>query len=159
MKTKKILTLITLATVLTLVGITGVKTIKAQEANGYHPIIQKLVDRFNLDPTQVEEVFNQEREERHTQMQSRWEERLNQKVADGSLTEAQKQAILDKKAKMQANFQNNQNLSIEERRDLKETHQAEMKTWAEENGIDMSQLFGFGEKGLKRGQFGPKMGW
>ena len=60
---------------------------------------------------------------------------------------------------MQTNHQDNQDLSIEERHSLRETHQAEMKSWAQENNIDMSLMMGFGGKGARGGQLGPKMGW
>ena len=115
--------------VLTLAGIYGVKTIQAQDSDSFPPIIQKLAERFNLNTDEVQQFFQENREEKHQEMQTRFEERLNQAVQDGQITEEQKQAILDKKAQMQAQ---------------RETHRKEMKLWAEEQGIDFSGLFDFG---------------
>ncbi len=92
-----------------------------QTQTTFPSIIQKLIDKFGLNPDEVNQVLEEERAEREQQRQARFEERLGQMVEEGQITEEQKQAMLNKKAEMQ-----------EERGQ----HQEEMRKWAEENGID-----------------------
>jgi len=118
--------------VLSLIGVLAVNRARADESFDYPPIIQKLVERFNLNTEEVQQVFDEVREERQEQGRARFEERLNQAVSDGRITEAQKEAILAKHAEMQANQAN---------------HRQEMQAWAEENGIDWPLFLGGGHRG------------
>lgn len=101
------------------------KSILANE--GYGPmdktLIQKLVDRFGLKEEEVQSVFDEVRNERHQEMQSRVEEQLSEAVQNKEITEEQKQLILQKKQELQ------------ELRDTEELNQ-----WAEENSIDLKYL-------------------
>ncbi len=127
----------------------------ADNSDKYPPIIQKLVERFGLNEDEVKAVFDEAREEQHQQMQNRFEERLNQAVSEGEITEEQKQAILAKREEMQANREEFKDLSPEERREKMEAHQEEMKKWAEENGLELDSCPMFLGEG-PRGGFGPK---
>lgn len=142
-KTKNLL-LISVAVFIFLafMGVYGVKLIKADEADNYPPIVQKLVDRFGLNENEVKQVFDETRQEKHEQMQARFEDRLNKAVEEAKITQEQKQLILDKKAEMQAN---------------PKEHKGEMKTWLEEQGIDLKELFPMGTKGGFKKHFGPKL--
>lgn len=154
---KKIIFLGLALSALVLAGLVGVKTIQAEGNGNYPPLIQKLVERFNLDANEVQEVFDEVREERHQEMQARMEERLNQAVEEGKITEEQKEAILAKKAEMQARGEELKDLSPEERKEAMEEHREEMKAWLEENGLDLGEFFG-GFKGFHGPHFGPKFG-
>jgi len=136
LKTRAILISMVFLGVLSLVGALGIGSVKAQGGLGYSNIIQKLVDRFGLKTEEVQQVFDQERTERQGQIQLRFQERLDQAVKDGKITEEQKRAILDKKAEMQADCQNSQGLNPDERRTNMETHRRKMQAWVEESGID-----------------------
>jgi len=151
LKTKLILVSMVSMGALLLVGAFGLGPVKAQGGSGYSSLIQKLVDRFGLKTEEVQQVFDQERTERQEQMRLRFEERLDQMVKDGKITEEQGQAILDQKAEMQADCQNFQGLTPEERRTNMETHRRKMQAWAEENGIDPTLLPGLLGKGLGGG--------
>jgi len=148
------------AVVLGLFGLVGYGTARAYagEPGGYPPVVQKLVERFGLAEDEVKAVFDEARAEQKQQMQARFEERLSQFVSDGKITEEQKQAILAKKEKIQANRGDCAGLSAEERKQKMEEHRQEMETWAGENGIDSSLLpmlmgggprGGFGGRGFK----------
>jgi len=128
-----------------LIGLVAYGTSRVYAENNFNrhdSIIQKLVDRFGLDKGEVETVFDEIRGERQTEMQARFTERLDQTVAEGKITPEQKEAILQKKQEMQANRLGLKDLSLEERQIQRETHQKEMKAWAEENGLDLKDLFG-----------------
>ena len=148
MEHKKTKALILATSLFALLAIVGSQVIRAQDSGNHQPLVQRLTERFNLDAGEVEEVLSQHRGEMKAQGQARFEERLNQAVEEGRITEEQKQAFLQKKAQWQEECQG---LSFEERGQKREEHQAEMRSWLEENGIDLGQLGGFG-----RHQFGPK---
>ncbi|MFC1711859.1 hypothetical protein ACFLZ1_04725 [Patescibacteria group bacterium] len=135
---------------LVIIGAVGFASTKAYaNDNGYYPpIVQKIAERFGLNQDEVETVFDEARDERRAEMQNRFQERLNQAVSDGKITIEQKEAILAKKAEMQERHEELKDLSPEERAEYKEAHQGELKAWAEENGIDLKDLFiGMGMRG------------
>lgn len=119
-----------------------IAVVRAQEGDS-HPMIQALAERFGLNEDEVKEVFEDIHADHFAQMQESKENRLNQAVEDGVLTEGQKQALLDK---------------FEEKRNHKEEHKQEMDAWFEEQGIDpeaLREYWGFGHKGFgHHGKFG-----
>ena len=153
---KTTLTILTLSALIA-AGFFTVNQAKAED-NGadYPPIIQRLIEKFNLDGEDVEEVFAEAREEKRSRMQAHFGERLSELVEEGQLTEEQKQAILAKKEAMRQESQNWQDLTLEEKREQMEQHREEMQVWAESEGIDLSLMFGHG-LGKKDG-FGEKAG-
>ncbi len=110
------------------------------ESGGYPPLVQKLVERFGLNKEEVKTVFDEARKEHRVEMQTRFENRLNEAIENGDLTDAQKAAILAKKTEMQANHGESKDLSPEERQEKMQAQRKEMQTWAEANGIDLSQM-------------------
>lgn len=122
-------------------------------------LVQKIADKFGLNVDDVQEVFNQDRQERQEEMRAKFEERLSDDVAGEVITEDQKQLILQKREELeaarQANMESMQDLSEEERRTAMETEREELKTWAEENGIDLKYIMGgFGMRGGGHGGLG-----
>ena len=68
-------------------------------------LIQRLVDRFNLNKSEVEETFEQHREQMQEQRRQRQEEHLSQLVSEGKLTEDQK-TFLSKARAFKENYSN-----------------------------------------------------
>lgn len=135
---------------LALIVVSGLGINYAQ-ANGNHRseiIINRLAEKFNLDKTEVEQVFAKNRAKRQQQMQARLEENLDQAVEDGKLTEEQKNLLLDKRAEMKDEMKN---LSWNERQEKRAEHRQEIQNWAKENGIDLSAIR---NQGMKNGQKG-----
>ena len=108
----------------------------------FPPLIQKIIEKFNLNPSEVQKVINEERQEREKQRLSLLEEKLNQAVKDKVISEEQKKALLERWQKM-----------WQERKQNREENQK----WFEENKIDWQKLGlylggkGFGRKGFGRG--------
>jgi NADH dehydrogenase/NADH:ubiquinone oxidoreductase subunit G len=151
MRVKKLIVLILALIVLASAALAA--QVKAQQKDHPDALIQKLVERFSLNQYEVEQVFNEARQEKNQEMQARQEEKLGQLVSEGKLTEEQKQTIIAKKQELQQNRPDFDSMSEEERRAQKQAHQEEIKAWAEENGIDMHLIIGFGNgPGPKRGQ-------
>lgn len=140
---------------LVFLGILGIRVVNAKDNGSYPPIIQKLVERFNLDAAEVQQVFDEDRQEREVKHQAHFEERLAQAVAEGKITGGQKDAILAKKTEMQEKLEGLKDLSPEERREAMSEFHDEMKAWTEENGIGLTPFF---MPGFRRPRGGPP-GW
>lgn len=118
------------------VGVLGISAVQADDAEGLPPFLQGFVERFNLNDEEVKTYFEEQKQDKLKLMQQTKDERLNQAVSDGVITEEQKQAFLDKWGEKKAH---------------REQHRAEMQTWFEEQGIDVQALHdygGFGHKGF-----------
>jgi len=122
--------------------------------NGEYPdLIKNLAAKFNADPAEVEQVF----EDTHDQMIS---SRLDEAVADGEISAEQKTLILNKMDEVQAKIKeiNNQEMTATERRDALESLHDELRDWADENDIPLMFLMGnrrgmgdMMERGMVRG--------
>lgn len=130
------------------VGILGIGKVTAVESGTFPSIVQRLVERFNLNEGEVQAVVDEFREEKHAEMQAKLVEKLDAAVADGKLTETQKDAILAKEEEMRAKHEELRDLEPEERREAMRELREEMRAWAEENGLKRP---GFGHRGFGRG--------
>ena len=121
-------------------------------------LIAKIAERFGLNQDEVQTVVTQQRQEfraqRHTEMQARFSERLDEAVSNGELTEDQRQTIEQKheglRTTHEQEMEDRQNMSREQWRETRESHHAEMEQWADDNGIDM-KYFMRGMKDHMRG--------
>jgi sugar-specific transcriptional regulator TrmB len=102
---------------------TGKMSVRA--ANAPQSIVNKLVEKFNLNKDEVTGVFDEEQKEHQQKRQADMEERLNKAVTDGVITADQKQVLLNKQQEM------------EEKRTRE---QEEMQNWIEQSGIDFEKL-------------------
>ena len=132
---------------LLLVGILGAGTVMAKTDALYPPIVQKLVEKFNLDQAEVRAVFDEDREERHEKQAARQAEILDKAVDEGKITEEQKEAIMAKKAEMKQKHEELREMEPEERRAALKELREEMKAWAEANDIDLKQFAKPGHRG------------
>ncbi len=159
--------IITAVALLLLIGSFAiVRLASAQDTEKPLPtLVQKIAQRFGLNQADVQAVFTEHRNEMLQQMQTRFEERLNQAVADGKITEAQKQKILAKHKELQQkkaeSRQNWQDMTAEERqaakddlRQAREQFRSQLDSWANENGIDLEVLHMFLTRGMKFGHRG-----
>lgn len=122
-------------------------------------LVQKLVDRFNLNPDDVQAVFDEVQTDRQSLRQERKQQRLDDAVAAGKLTEEQKNLILQKqdeiKKQHEANRENVSGMTKEDREAAIDSERESLQKWAEENNIDEQYLMvGGGRRG--RGLNGPK---
>ena len=162
-KNKKIIIPVIALSILLGAGAYGVGGAYASESdsNFRNSLIEKIAQKFNLNKDEVEKVFKEDREERRTQMEERFNQRLNEAVSNGELTEAQKSLILAKREELQkereAKITEKRNKGERPSKEEMETRHQEMKTqrealekWASDNGIDLKYLMGLG--GFGRGE-------
>ncbi|MFA5355172.1 MAG: hypothetical protein WC302_00315 [Candidatus Paceibacterota bacterium] len=130
------------------VGILGFTVANAQADNGgfHSALIQELVERFNLNEQEVQEVFDEFEAENKEQM----EERTSQEFTN--LTEEQKTAISEKMEEMKQKMEGIKDLSGEERQEAIDQIKEGMEAWAEENGIDAPCFRGMFGRGGPHGQ-------
>jgi len=147
---KKMIIPALLLSAVVLAGAVGVKTVSAVQDEGTYPaIIQKLAERFNLNTDEVKQVFDEERQQQQQRMRASFEERVDQAVVEGTITEEQKEAILQKQAELQNQHEALMDFAPEERRAVMQKNRQELESWAQENGIDLSLFLGNGPRGIK----------
>lgn len=130
------------------------------DTSQYQPIIQKLAEKFNLDPDDVKAVFDEAKSEREADMQKQLEKRLDQAVKDEKITEVQKEAILAKIKEMRDDRREFRDLDPDKRQAEMKKRQEELSRWAKKNGIDQTTLEQFmpGRGGFPGGRHGPGCG-
>jgi restriction endonuclease len=149
------------AAVLTIVGATAFVSTNtfAQSPGTHNNMVQKLAQKLGLPEDKVKSAFDQVHTEHLTEMKKTQEERLSQLVADGKITDTQKQAIIAKleefRNQKQSEKEDFRNLTPEQRRQKMEAHKTELENWAKTQGIDLSLIMMRGEK--KTRDFGHKM--
>jgi hypothetical protein len=135
MNKKLLATFLFLGLLVYVATLTG-KAVLADETGDYSPIVTRLAEKFNLTESDVQAVFDSVHDEHHNRMLQDREDKLDQAVTDGVITEEQKQALLNKWEEMHT-----------EREQERLQNHEEMQAWFQEQGIDMealNQYMGFG---------------
>ena len=127
----------------------GAFVVSAQIMTAYPPIVQKLAEKFNLNPNEVNKVFQEQRTEMHQRHRAHLEERLTTAVEEGKITEEQKQAILKKMDEIKGKMEKLRDLPAAERREALRSLRQELKDWAKDNNIDLGLI------GCGPGMHGP----
>ena len=126
-------------------------------------LIQQLSKRFGLKQDDVQEVFDQVRKDKQTQMEARFEAKLETYVKEGKINEAQKKIIISKhtelQSEMQKDWQSKQNLTPAQRKAEMEKKRQEIESWAKANGIDPQYLGMFFKGGHMKGMGMGMKGW
>ncbi len=108
--------------------------------------MQRIAQRFNLNQTDVQKVFDEQKTEMHTQKKAELETRLNQAVKDGKITAVQKEAILSKYSEMDSSKELDKeqfhNMTPEQRQQAMQKKRTELETWAKQSGISLQTLQG-----------------
>ena len=136
MKKNKIIGLTAVAliivTLTAVLGVFGVTKISALINSGKVPaIITNLANKFNLNISDVEKVF----QDTKVQLEN---DRLNQLVTDGKITQEQKQLIIDKRTEIEGKVAdiNNKQMTATERTDALQFLKDELVKWASDNKIE-----------------------
>ncbi len=131
-------------------------------------LVAAIAQRFNLNVSDVQQVFDEQRAqmaeqraEQRTQMEARREQtftaRISQAVTDGKLTQEQADKILAKKAEINTQKTNLEGKTKEELRAAMKAQMDSLKQWATDNNIPQEYLsfLGFG---MGKGYGGPGFG-
>ncbi|EKE14601.1 MAG: hypothetical protein ACD_12C00399G0002, partial [uncultured bacterium] len=80
-----------LALSILVVGILATNSVTAANTN-YPPIVTKIAQKFNLNVSDVQTVFDDDRDERRAEMFARFSDKLDELVSSGEITASQKEA-------------------------------------------------------------------
>lgn len=125
-------------TVAGVIGVAGLGTAGAASAltstssTKDDSLVNRLVEKFNLNKSDVEAVFTAEKDARDAERQADMSKRLQKAVDDKKITAAQKTLIENK---------------IKELDTARKTEQTALEKWASDNKIDAKYLMGRGHGG------------
>jgi hypothetical protein len=104
-------------------------------------MMQKLSEKLGLNQDEVKTAMEEIRTERQAEAKQQFETNLTQAVTDGKITQEQKEYILGKHNEIANQQQVVSNL------------RQELRTWAEQNNIDLPLMGGMGKgRGMGEGQ-------
>jgi len=136
-------------------------TLAAQDAiespeKGIAGLISALAEKFNLDKSEVQAVFEEQHEQRQLNFKESYEAFLDQAVTDGELTQEQVDNILGKHSEIKNFREGLRGQTPEEIQSAMESEREDLKQWAADNNVPEKFLrFGRGPgigKGHGRGQ-------
>ena len=126
--------------------------------NATHPmnnLVNAIATKFNLAPSDVQQVFDNQKTEMHNQMQQKYTDKINQAVTNGKLTQDQANKIIAKKAELeaqQATFKASmQGKTKAEIKVIIKTQTDALKKWATDNNIPLQYIMMFGGFGEHQG--------
>ncbi len=164
MQIKKTALVAVAASAIGLLSIAGI----ASAASPSTSLVDKLAQKFNLDKTQVQKVFDEDRASHQAEHEASYEARLAQAVKDGKITEAQKTKILAKHKELQTEMEKNRagmeaehqsmetktdaerKVAMEQHRTEMDAKRAEIEAWEKANNIPSGYLMG-GPGGMMHG--------
>lgn len=135
----------------------------ASASNSDHrsALMERIATKFNLNTSEVETVFNEERDARRAEMKAKFEDRLAQAVRDGKITDAQKSLIIEKHESLinerETLKEAWRNMTREERKSAMEKRRNDLESWMKANNIP-DGIFGLGMGMGKVGRGGHGMG-
>ena len=124
--------------------------------NPMRNLVSAIAEKFNLSESDVQAVFDEQRDAMQEKHQEKAAEHLAKAVTDGKLTQAQADAITANMASQKTFFESLKDMTQEERQAALKTNAEAQKAWAESNDIPKEFAPGHGPKG--RGQGGMHRG-
>ncbi len=138
-------------------------TYAASNSTGTKPmdsLVNALVTKFNLNPTDVQQVVDQvmteQRTAREAEMTKNFTDRLNQAVTDKKLTQAQADAITAKLAEFKSLHTSLEGKTEAEKFAAMKSEMASLEQWAKDNNIPKQFLMFGMHKGMGPGHHGPR---
>lgn len=138
-------------------GIAGLSAVPGVSAQSVQDAVKERVGQYSAEREKARTERQAEHQASRELRMAEFPTRLDEAVENGVLTEAQRDAIVNKHEDMQLTRQqwheDKSTMSPEERRESAATHRAEMQTWAEENGIP-EEFMGGNQKSPAQHSFG-----
>ncbi|GIW63635.1 MAG: hypothetical protein KatS3mg091_437 [Patescibacteria group bacterium] len=117
--------------------LTATTTVIANTADSTDTLIDRLAQRFKLNRQEVQQVFDEYRQEKLAKKQKHFQTYLDQAVTDGKITEEQKQKILEKNQEMQQQIQELKNLDWQTKKERMSQIKQDYQNWLKENNIPL----------------------
>lgn len=138
------------------VGGAGIASAATNGNSSESSIVDKIASKFNLNKTDVQSVFDENREAKQAEREADQKQRLADAVTNGTLTQAQADHItsVHNEIKTLRGTTAPKDLSQDVRDQIKDKMDA-LRDWAKDNNIDMKDFMG--GHGGTRGM-GPRHG-
>lgn len=127
------------------IGAAHASTTASNKLNFMDNLVNAIAQRFNLNPSDVQQVIDQQKSKMETQLQQNFTDRINQAVQNGKLTQDQANKIIAEQATIKTQLDA---LKGKTGTDLKNGIQQirqSVQQWAKDNNIPPQYvMFGFG---------------
>ena len=144
---KKQLIVAGLATAVGVTGLTGVGIANAAtstDQDSSSGLVDAIAHKFNLKTSDVQSVFDEQRDKREAARDAEVAEELKQLVSDGKLTQAQADKLLAKRAEIEkereAMRSEMSDKTHDEMKTTMDAKRAELEQWATDNDIETEYL-------------------
>ena len=144
---KKQLIVAGLATAVGVTGLTGAGIANAAtttDQGSGSSLVEAIAHKFNLKASDVQSVFDEQRDKREAAREAEVAKQLAQLVSEGKLTQAQADKLLAKRAEIEKERETmHSEMSGKTHDEMKATmdeKRAELEQWATDNNIDMDYL-------------------
>lgn len=139
-----------------LAGVMGLGAVSAASQPSGDTLADKIASAFHVDKAKVQTVINQDRSDHRAQMEKDYTAKLDAAVAAKTITGAQKDLIVAKRAEpekaREANHESYKDKTQAERKAAMDAERTALEKWATDNNIPTNLLMGFGPHG---GHGGP----
>lgn len=139
-----------------LAGVMGLGAVSAASQPTGDTLADKIASAFHVDKAKVQSVIDQDRSDHRAQMEKGFTAKLDAAVAAKTITSAQKDLIVAKRAELekahQANRDSLKDKTEAERKTAMDAERTAIQKWASDNGVPAELLMGFGRHG---GHGGP----
>lgn len=136
--------LLAVATVATIGIGAGVPLVASADTSstqsGGTSIVDKIATKFNLNKSDVQKVFDEDRAAHQAEHEQKFKDRLAQLVKDGKISQAQADKIQAKHDEIKTYMESLKDKTPSERHAAMKTKMDELKQWAKDNGIDEQYL-------------------
>jgi len=105
----------------------------------FSPNVQNIANQLNMEASEVQAVLDAVRDERQEHMHEMLETRLDTAIADGTISEEDKIAILAKHEEIHQQMEglSESDMTEEELRDARHELMEELRSWMQQNGYDV----------------------
>lgn len=153
---------ITTSAVLGIVGLTAGTALAAQHGpfqNRATTLVNAIAQKFNLNPADVQQVFDEQRQNAQAQRDEQYASRLDKAVKNEKLTQAQADAIKAKLQELKTFMDGLKDKTPQERTDALKTKMDEVQQWLKDQNIPPQYLPFFAHgRGRMAGPKGPMEG-
>ena len=141
---KKLIVPITALILLVAAGYGSAQALAQGEVSPSNTLVQIIAERFGLSETEVQEVFDEARAEHHALKRQFFEDRLNEAVEDGLLTQEQKETLqaMHEEHRLEMEALRDGDFSREEMREQMRVRHDELQTWLQGQNLDLSEILG-----------------
>lgn len=127
---------------------------------GSGTLVDKIASTFHLNKSDVQKVFDENRQAHEAEHKAQVEKRLQAMVDKGTITSDQKSAIIAKLDELRTQHEQDKgtlkNLTPAERKAKFDKQKSELESWAKDQGLDLSKLKGIFMGPGHRGPYGPR---